>query len=130
MGNPRTQPFVHRTARRGRSQRGQALPLLAVVLLLMALVGAGLARVAAASAARAATQAAADAAALAGANDGQEAAARLARRNDAELVSYEEVDLDVVVTVRRGRFTARSRARWTAAPDAWRPDSGGARTGP
>ena len=102
-----------------RDQRGQAIPVLAVLLVLVGLVGVGLVHVAAASAGRAATQAAADAAALAGASDGREAAARLAERNGGELVAYEEVDLDVVVTVRRGRFTARARARWTARPADW-----------
>ncbi|MBX3284914.1 MAG: pilus assembly protein TadE [Actinobacteria bacterium] len=101
---------------------------MAVALVLVALVGVGLVHVAAASAQRGATQAAADAAALAGAADGREAAARLARRNGAQLTSYEEVDLDVVVTVRRGRFTARARARWTATPADWR--EGGSRASP
>jgi hypothetical protein len=91
----------------------------AALLLLVALAGTGLVQVASAASARAATQAAADAAALAGANDGRTAADRLARRNGAELVTYEEIDLDVVVTVRRGRFTARARARWTATVADW-----------
>ncbi len=108
-----------------RAQEGQAVPLVVVALLLAALAGAGLVRVAVASAERAATQAAADASALAGANDGRAAADRLARRNGAVLIAYEEVDLDVVVTVRRGRFSAHARARWTATPADWR--SGGGR---
>lgn len=117
MGFPHSQLPRHEAT---SPQAGQTVPLMALLLLLVALMGAGLVRVAAASAARASTQAAADAAALAGANDGREAADRLARRNGAELVAYEEVDLDVVVTIRRGRFTARARARWTATPDHWR----------
>ena len=62
---------------------------MAAVLVLVGLLGVGLVRVAAASAERSATQAAADAAALAGAADGRGAAARLARRNGAELTSYD-----------------------------------------
>jgi hypothetical protein len=105
-------------------QRGQTVPLVAAVLLVVALVGTGLVRVASAASARAATQAAADAAALAGAGDGRTAAERLARRNGAELLTYEEIDLDVVVTVRRGRFTARARARWTAPITDWQEGGG------
>ncbi len=117
-------PAWGRARLRLADQRGQAVPMVAAMLVLVGLLGVGLVRVAAASAGRSATQAAADAAALAGAADGRDAAARLARRNGAELTSYEEVDLDVVVVVRRGRFTARARARWTATPADWQ-DGGG-----
>jgi hypothetical protein len=125
MGSPHIH-LIDPTPGGGRAQRGQAVPLVAALLLVVALMGAGLVRVAAASSARAATQAAADAAALAGANDGREAAERLARRNGATLVHYEEIELDVVVTVRRGRFTARARARWTATAADWRSGGGSA----
>lgn len=120
MGSTRINLATRRVSARCRAQRGQAVPLMAALLLVVALVGTGLVRVASESADRAATQAAADATALAGASDGRVAAERLARRNGSELVAYEEVDLDVVVTVRRGRFTARARARWTATVAGWR----------
>jgi outer membrane lipoprotein SlyB len=53
---------------------------------------------------------AADAAALAGAVDGRSAASRLATENGAELVAFQHIGDDVVVTVRVGRATVSARA--------------------
>jgi hypothetical protein len=99
-----------------RPQQGQVVPLVAVVLVLAALLGVGLVRVAAASSTRAAAQAAADASALAGAADGEAAARRLAAANDARLTAFRVVADDVVVTVERAGVRAQARARWSPVP--------------
>lgn len=91
---------------------GQAVPLLAVALLLAALAGLGLVRVAVAAAQRAAAQAAADATALAGAEMGREAAEEAARANGAVLVAFLQDHIDVEVTISRSGHTATARARW------------------
>lgn len=95
-----------------RAERGNVTLIVAVLLGVAALTGAGVARLGAAAIGRAHAQAAADAAALAGAADGENAAASIARANDAELNGWETHGDDVVVTVRRGAHTARARARW------------------
>lgn len=110
--------FDHRPApdgavlRPSRRQGGQVVPVLAVALLLAALLGVGLVRLAGADARRAAAQAAADASALAGADGGRPAAEAMAAANGAVLVSYRSTDLDVVVVVERQRVRAEARARW------------------
>lgn len=92
-------------------EAGQATPLLAVVVLVVALVVLGLARTGgdAVDLARAAT--AADASALAGVAEGRAGAAQVAARNGAELVSYRELGTDVAVVVRIHRALGRARAR-------------------
>lgn len=104
------------------AQRGQVVPLVAVLLVLAGLLGAGLAHLGAVASRRAAVQAAADAAALAGAADGPPAARRVAAENGARLVSYEVVGADVVATVERGDVSASARARWEAQPPGADPD--------
>src|SRR5699024_8583153 len=94
------------------SEKGNITLVVAALLVVSGLVMAGVIRLGAASAGRARAQAAADAAALAGAADGEPAAAAIAADNAAELTSFETVGDDVLVTVRRGRHTARARARW------------------
>jgi len=110
---------------RSHDQRGQAVPLVAAMLVLVGVLGAGLVHVAAAEARRASAQAAADAAALAGAADGEDAARAVAEANGAELTSYQEIDLDVVVTVRRGDVRATARGRWTASWADWHDGASG-----
>lgn len=97
-------------------QRGQVVPILAVVLVVAGLVAAGLVSLAAADARRARSQAAADAVALAGAADGRAAAEEVAAANRGRIVRYRVIDLDVVVTVERRGVTATARARWGVAP--------------
>lgn len=97
-------------------ERGQAVPLLLVAVLLAALCLGGLARLGGAAADRASAQAAADAAALAGAADGEVAAEQLAQANRAELVGYVAEGDDVIVTVERDGARATARARWASAP--------------
>lgn len=98
-------------ARSVLGERGQVLPLLVVVVL-----GAGMAMVTLGHLGRAALQragarTAADAAALAGAADGEEAARAVARANGGTLLRYVEDGAEVEVRVRVGRAEAPARAR-------------------
>jgi Tfp pilus assembly protein PilX len=105
---------------RARSDdRGQALPLVLVALILAGLLGAGVVRVAAAAARRSAAQAAADAAALAGVTAGRGGAAHAAAANGAALRSYREDGDEVVVAVERRGAVASARARWSPDPPTW-----------
>lgn len=98
------------------SSRGQAVPLVLVVLLFAAACAGGLVRVAVAAVQRAEAQAAADAVALAGAASDRQGAAEVAEANDTELVRYDVDGDEVLVTVARAGVTARARARWVPAP--------------
>lgn len=96
------------------SEAGQALPIIAVVVLLVLLIGIGLMHLAAGLADRARARTAADAAALAGARDGEDMAGRVAEENHARLEQYVARNREVEVTVRVGdeRATARAQLRW------------------
>ena len=111
---------MSRTIERNRATgaRGQALPLVALVLALTAGVLVLAVRLGAPldDAARART--AADAAALAGAAEGPEAAERLARDNGGTLVDYRATGAGVEVTVRVGAAVAIARAEATIS---WLP---------
>lgn len=96
-----------------QDQRGQVVPLAAVMLLVMGALALGLVRLAATASDVAAVQAAADAAALAGVDGGEAGARRLAAANGAELVEYRERGEVVSVVVRRDGVTARASAAWT-----------------
>ena len=99
--------------RRMMGARGQALPLLVVLMMLglsLLVAAAHLAPVLD-DAARART--AADAAALAGVVEGRTAAAAIAAANDGVLVEYERVGASVTVVVRVGVVSARARALMT-----------------
>jgi len=104
--------------RRGRgafsSEAGQALPIVAVVVLLVLLIGVGLMHLSAGLADRARARTAADAAALAGARDGEDMAGQVAEENHARLEQYVARNREVEVTVRVGdeRATARAQLRW------------------
>lgn len=91
---------------------GQAAPLLAVALVLLATIGLGLVHLATAAGQRSLAQATADAVALAGAADGEEAARRVAEANQSIVVSYRQEGVEVEVTVERGGVRASARARW------------------
>jgi len=101
-----------------RSARGQATPLVAVVLLLAALLLVPTGLLVRATVERAEARAAADAAALAGALDGPAEARRIATANGARLVDYEaRGDLvEVTVVVGGRRATARAERRLDLAP--------------
>lgn len=116
-----------------RSERGQATPLWAIVLVLAGLLlipTARLVRVAAERAeARSAADAAALAAAVAGPAVGRGEAASVAAANDAVLVDYRATRNRVTVTVRVGDVEAEASAERetvrvpsTAVPDRWPSD--------
>lgn len=92
-------------------QRGQLLPLVAVVIALAGVACLLVGRLASAAVDRARAQTAADAAALAGAAVGQSAASDVAVANGARLLHYERAgpDARVVVEVGAARATARAR---------------------
>jgi len=94
-----------------RRDQGQALPLLAGVLALVAAVAIGLVALGNLVGERARAQTAADAAALAGAARGRPAAVAMARENHGDLESFAVQGAEVEVTVRVGDATATSRAR-------------------
>jgi len=97
-----------------RRDDGQALPLLAGVLALVATVLIGLVALGNLAGERARAQSAADAAALAGAARGRPAAVEMAVENRGELESFAARDGEVEVTVRVGdaRATSRARREW------------------
>lgn len=97
-----------------RPDDGQALPLMAGVLALVATLLVGLVALGNLVGARAQAQTAADAAALAGAARGRPAATAMAEDNDAELESFVARGDEVEVTVRVGdtRATSRARRQW------------------
>jgi len=99
-------------------QRGQATPIMAIVLVMAAVIAIALIHLGGSAVDSARAQAAADAAALAGAADGPDAAAALATENGGELVRFQQLgdDVLVVVAVGRARATARARASWSERP--------------
>ena len=92
-------------------ERGQVLPLLAVVIVLAGLAMVAVVRFGAVAVDRGRASTAADAAALGGAAEGRDRAAELARANGGRLVSYEERGDDARVRVEVGRVSATARAR-------------------
>ena len=101
-------------------ERGQATPLMAVAMVMAAVVALALLHLGQEAVRSAEARTAADAAALAGAADGEEAARQLAAANGGALVSFEQIDDDVVVAVEREghRVTARARASWPTGAGA------------
>ena len=93
------------------NQRGQVLPLVAVMVVLAGASCLVLGRVGGAAVARAQAVTAADAAALAGAAGGREAARTSAEANGARLVRYRELGFDTRVGVELGGARASARAR-------------------
>jgi hypothetical protein len=98
-------------------ERGQVLPLVAVVVVVAGLACVALGRLGGVAVARAQATTAADAAALAGAAAGKEAAHRAAGRNGGRLASYEELGADTRVEVELGGVRATARARRTAVAE-------------
>ncbi len=93
------------------AEEGQALPLVVLLVVLAAAAAVLVAQVGLAVDERARARTAADATALAGAAEGRDAAAEVARANGAELVSFRSEDGEVTVVVRMGRARAGARAR-------------------
>jgi uncharacterized membrane protein len=107
---------------RPSKDRGQVVPLMAGVLVVVALLAVGVAHVGSQAAGRARVQNAADAAALAAAlqldpADAEQIAGLLAGRNGAELVEVHRVDAVTVVHVRLGDHEAAAAARPVAGPN-------------
>ena len=100
MSRPRTDPC----------DRGQAVMLMAAVVVITVLVAVGVVQVGAVMLQRQQAQTAADAAALAGLQGGRAAAAQLAAGNDAVLVSFDRLGDTVTVVVASGRVHARASA--------------------
>lgn len=101
---------MQRDLKRDRPERGQAVVLMAVVVVFAALVAVGVAQVGSVMAERQRAQTAADAAALAGLHGGQLAAVQLASSNGAVLVSFSRDGASVTVVVSSGRVHAHARA--------------------
>ncbi len=104
--------------RRCCADRGQVVPLLALVLLVTVGLIVTITRVASLVDDAARAQTAADAAALAGAAGGRGEAARYAEANGGELVDYVAFGSVVTVVVKVGEATAAARARGEIV---WRP---------
>lgn len=91
-------------------QRGQAVPVMVVVLLLAAVVVLAITRLGIAADDAAKARTAADAAALAGAAEGFAAATELAEANGATLLDYNAFGNQVEVRVEVGSSVAIARA--------------------
>jgi hypothetical protein len=97
-------------------ERGQATPLVLVVVLFVALTLAGVGRLGIAASQRASAQATADAVALAGASHDEAAATEVATANGASLQRFVMEGETVLVEVRRDGVVAHARARWDLGP--------------
>ena len=97
--------------KRTAGDRGQTIPLLA--LLLAAVIGAMalIAHLGVAATLKAKARTVADAAALAGAAEGRRAADDIARANGGEVVRFEQRGSDALVVARVREATAKARAR-------------------
>ena len=93
-----------------RAERASVTVMTAGSLVLLALLGLGVARIGAAAAARTRAQAAADAAALAGVIDGRESADRLAAANGGRITSYQDDGTELEVEVQVDDAVAVARA--------------------
>lgn len=99
-----------------RSERGQAVPLMAVAVVFVGVLAIVVARMGQAALDASRAQAAADAAALAGAVAGRPAADRLATTDGGRLLQFRQIGADVLVAVRVGGALRRARARPVADP--------------
>jgi hypothetical protein len=93
-----------------RSERGQVLPLVALVMVVAGLAVVAIGKIGGAAVDRARAATAADAAALAGAAEGKDAARALAKANGGRLADYEEIGDDARARVEVGDATAHARA--------------------
>jgi hypothetical protein len=108
---------------RARGERGQVLPLVAVLVVVAALAIVVIGRLGAVAVARARARTAADAVALAGAAEGRDSAARVAADNDAIIIGWLDETDGVTVVVVVDRETASARAVRGPPPCA-RPAAG------
>lgn len=104
----------HGSAPRCRHEVGQIVPMAALVLAIVMLMGLLVVRLGLQVDERARAQSAADAAALAGATEGEDVAGSVTEANGAVLESFVVRGSEVEVVVRRGdeRATARARRQW------------------
>lgn len=95
-------------------QRGQVLPFLAIVMVMVVALTIMVVRLGGQIDQRARAQTAADAAALAGAGGGEDAARIIATRNGAQMESFvsRNGEVEVVVRVDDRRASARARRSW------------------
>ena len=101
---------MDRVSQQARGDRGQVLPLVAVMVVLIAGAALLIAQVGGLVDERARARTAADAAALAGAAEGRDAAVELASANGATLERFEVRGSDTYVEVRVGRARAAAQA--------------------
>ena len=102
--------------RRSGDDRGQVLPLVAIVVLVAAGVALAVGLLGAVVIDRTRARTAADAAALAGVHGGRAQAEAVAAANGGRVRRYVEAGGDVEVTVQVGRAQATARARAGRAP--------------
>jgi Flp pilus assembly protein TadG len=104
----------HGSVRRCRHEAGQIVPMVALVVAIVMLMGLLVVRLGLQVDERARAQSAADAAALAGATEGEDVAGSITEANGAVLESYVVQGAEVEVVVRYGdeRATARARRQW------------------
>lgn len=95
------------------NERGQALPLLVIVVLAFGGATFALARFGASITQVARSQSSADAAALAAAAEGRDAAEELARDNGAALVAFDAAGAEIEVRAQVGPASSLARARRT-----------------
>ena len=102
------------SALRCRHEAGQIVPMAALILAIVMLIGLLVVRLGLQVDERARAQSAADAAALAGATEGEDVAGSVSEANGAELESFVVRGSEVEVVVRYGeeRATARARRQW------------------
>ena len=102
-----------------RRERGQVLPLVAVVMVLAGVACVAAGRLGSKAVAEAGATTAADAAALAGAAEGREAAGRIAAANGAVVAEFERLGADTRVrVVSPAGAQASARARRAGGPSA------------
>ena len=113
-GSVRLDSVRHGPVRRCRREAGQIVPMAALVLAIVMLMGLLVVSLGLQVDERARAQSAADAAALAGATDGEDVAGSVTEVNGAVLESFVVRGSEVEVVVRRGdeRATARARRQW------------------
>jgi D-alanyl-D-alanine carboxypeptidase/Putative Flp pilus-assembly TadE/G-like len=108
-----------------KRERGQVLPLVALLLAGMGAAVLGIGRLGGAAVERAQARTAADMAALAGAVGGRVEAAALAAANGARLVEFQERGDQAWARVELGQATASARARRSSSGGGAGPGAGG-----
>lgn len=131
MGAHHSRPRRHQkyAIHSSQEERGQVTPLVALMICLVGFAALQIGDLGGAARERAAAQTAADAAALAGAAEGHAGAEDLARANGGRLLSFREIDADVLVEVQVGEVRAKARARGSELAGGGAGAGGGSATG-